>query len=43
MFKKLINWIKSKSPCHNKPMTSVLDMELDKLRHECPECKKEWI
>lgn len=37
------NWIRPKSPCCNKSMTSVFDMELDRLRYECPKCQKEWL
>jgi len=40
---KTLNWIRPKSPCCDKPMTSVLEMELDTLLYECPKCKKEWI
>ena len=41
--KKLLNLSRPKSPCCKKPMTSVLEMELDRLLYECTECKKEWI
>lgn len=43
MGSKILNWLRPKSPCCKKPMTSVLEMELDKMLYECPECKKEWI
>jgi hypothetical protein len=42
MLKNIINFFRVKSPCCNKPMTSVLEMEIDKLLYECP-CGKEWI
>ena len=43
MINKIINWLRPKSTCCKKPMTSVLEMELDRMLYECPECKKEWI
>ena len=43
MIKRFLNWIRPKSPCCNKPMSSVLEMELDKLLYTCSKCKKEWI
>jgi hypothetical protein len=43
MIKKILDWIRPNSPCCKKPMTSVLEMELDKLLYECPKCGKEWI
>ena len=43
MLDRLLNFIRPKSPCCSKPMTSVFEMELDKLLYECPECKTEWI
>ena len=33
----------AESPCCNKPMSSVFDMEFDRLVYECSKCKKEWI
>ena len=43
MIKRILDWIRPKSPCCKKPMTSVLEMELDKLLYECPKCGKGWI
>jgi len=43
MINKILNWLRPKSPCCKKPMTSVLEMELDRMLYECPNCKKEWI
>lgn len=40
---KIFNWFRLKSPCCNKPMTSVLEMNVDKLLYTCPKCGKEWI
>jgi len=43
MVKRFLNWIRPKSPCCGEPMTSVFEMDLDKLLYECPKCGKEWI
>lgn len=43
MINKILNCLRPKSPCCKKPMTSVLEMELDRMLYECPNCKKEWI
>lgn len=43
MINKILSWLRPKSPCCKKPMTSVLEMGLDRMLYECPECKKEWI
>ena len=43
MIKRMLDWIRPKSPCCEKPMTSVLEMELDTLLYECPKCGEEWI
>ena len=43
MIKSMLDWIRPKSPCCEKPMASVFEMELDKLLYECPKCGKEWI
>ena len=40
---KILGYVRPKSPCCQKPMTSVLEMKIDRLLYECPECKKEWI
>jgi len=32
-----------KSPCCKEKMTSVFEMELDKLLWTCSKCGKEWI
>lgn len=41
--KYIINFLRSNSPCCNKPMESVFEMNLNKLLYTCPNCKKEWI
>jgi hypothetical protein len=43
MLNKIINFFRIKSPCCRKPMTSVLEMEIDTLLYECSKCKKEYI
>jgi len=40
---KLLNWFRPKSPCCGELMTSVFEMELDKMLYECSKCKKEFL
>lgn len=41
--RKLLDFFTIKSPCCNTKMTSVFNMELDKMHYTCLKCKKEWI
>ena len=45
MINKILNWLRPKSPCHNKPMKNVdcHDNFGDMPIYECPECNKQWI
>ena len=45
MLKKILDWFRPKSPCHNAPMknTGAHDSFGDMPIYECPVCKKEWI
>jgi len=43
IFKHIANWFKPKSPCCDKPMTSVLEMHFDILLYTCPDCGEEWV
>ncbi len=38
--RKILDFFTLKSPCCNARMTSVLNMELDKLQYSCSKCKK---
>jgi len=47
MIQKIIDRLKDifsiKSPCCDKRMSSVFDLQFDKLVYTCKKCGKEWI
>ena len=43
LYKRIKSYFSNKSPCCDKYMVTVLDMEYDCVLYECSECKKEYI
>jgi hypothetical protein len=40
---RLLDKFKAKSPCHNAPMDSEYDAELDTSIYTCPVCEKKYF